>query len=197
MDIIDLLRDCGALLEGHFLLSSGRHSDKYFQCAKLLQYPDKAEAALRPLAEKINADVKSGILKVDAVVGPAFGGIIPAFVLGQLLGKTAFWTERDESGKMALRRGFEVSPGMSILIAEDVVTTGKSSLESISALEKLGAKVAALSCLVDRREDSRKLDYPLYAACKVSAGNWLPEECALCVNGVPIVKPGSRREKLP
>jgi len=195
MDVVNLLRECGALLEGHFLLSSGRHSDKYFQCARLLQYPDKAEAALRPLAERIKADMESGVLQVDAVAGPALGGIIPAYELGRLLGKRAFWTERDGAGLMTLRRGFEVSPGMNVLVAEDVVTTGKSSLETAAVLEKAGAGISALACIVDRREDACQLKFPLYAACKVKAGNWLPEDCALCGKGVPVVKPGSRPDK--
>ena len=113
-DAIAILKDCGALLEGHFLLSSGRHSDTYFQCARLLQYPEKAAAVLAPLAEQIKGAVRSGRIKVDAVAGPALGGIIPAYELGRLLGVPAFFTERDEHGSMSLRRGFEVTPAMSV-----------------------------------------------------------------------------------
>ena len=122
-DITGLLKETGAMLEGHFLLTSGRHSDRYFQCAKLLQYPDKAALALAGVAEKIRADITSGKLAIDAVVGPAMGGIIVAYELGRLLGLPALFTERDDTGIMILRRGFEVGAGQRILVAEDVVTT--------------------------------------------------------------------------
>ncbi|GMO32995.1 MAG: orotate phosphoribosyltransferase [Termitinemataceae bacterium] len=192
-NIISILKECNALLEGHFLLSSGRHSDKYFQCARLLQFPQKAEAALTELSEKIKIDIQAGKLKVDAVVGPAMGGIIVAYELGRLLDKPAFFTERDDSGNFTLRRGFEVQYGENILIAEDVVTTGKSSQESRAVLEKAGAVISAIACVVDRREDNIILDLPLYAAAKVKATNWDTENCELCKKGLPFIKPGSRK----
>jgi orotate phosphoribosyltransferase len=192
-DIIKLLKESGAMLEGHFLLSSGRHSNRYFQCARLLQYPDRAAAALGPVAQQIRDDMAAGKLALDAVAGPAMGGIIAAYELGRQLGLPAFFTERDDSGAMSLRRGFEVTPGLRILIAEDVVTTGKSSGESAAVLEGLGAKIAALACLVDRRSGEAPLAWPLYAACKVEAANWEAGSCELCKAGIPAVKPGSRR----
>jgi orotate phosphoribosyltransferase len=192
-DIIMLLKESGALLEGHFLLSSGRHSNRYFQCARLLQYPAKAAAALAPVTRRIKDDIKTGSLALDAVAGPALGGIIVAYELGRQLGLPAFFTERDDTGAMTLRRGFEVTPGMRILIAEDVVTTGKSSGESAAVLESLGARVAALACLVDRRSGEAPLSWPLYAACEVEAANWEAPSCELCKGGIPVVKPGSRR----
>jgi orotate phosphoribosyltransferase len=181
------------MLEGHFLLSSGRHSDKYFQCAKLLRYPDKAALALGPVAERIRADMAAGQLALDAVVGPAMGGIIVAYELGRQLGLPAFFTERDETGAMSLRRGFTIEPGQRILIAEDVVTTAKSSGESAAVLESLGAVIAALSCLVDRRLEGVEVPWPLYAALTIKVGNWEAETCELCRQGVPPVKPGSRK----
>jgi orotate phosphoribosyltransferase len=192
-NVIDLLRQSGALLEGHFLLSSGRHSDRYFQCARLLQYPDRAAAALADVAARLKADMEAGKIKIDAVAGPAMGGIIAAYELGRQLGLPAFFTERDGSGAMSLRRGFEVKEGDHILIAEDVITTGKSSLESAAVLEKAGAKIAALACVVDRREEGVPLSWPLYAACKVEAANWEAGDCELCKKGIPPVKPGSRK----
>jgi orotate phosphoribosyltransferase len=192
-DVLDLLRESGAMLEGHFLLSSGRHSDRYFQCARLFQYPERAAAALADAAARIRADIASGKLAVDAVVGPAMGGIIAAYELGRQLRLPAFFTERDDSGAMSLRRGFEIRRGMRILIAEDVVTTGKSSGESAVVLEGLGASVSALACLVDRRAEGVPLPWPLYAACKVNAANWEAESCELCKKGIPAVKPGSRK----
>jgi len=193
-NVLALLKESGAMLEGHFLLSSGRHSDKYFQCAKLLQYPDKAAAALASVAEKIKQDIQAGKLTIHAVVGPAMGGIVVAYELGRQLGLPAFFTERNDAGKMTLRRGFEVRPGQKILITEDVVTTGKSSGECAAALKEHGAEIAALACLVDRREAGIDLPWPLfYPCCKVNAGNWAAEACELCKKGIPAIKPGSRK----
>jgi orotate phosphoribosyltransferase len=199
-----LLRESGAMLEGHFLLSSGRHSDKYFQCAKLLQHPERTAAALATVVEKIRADMAAGKIAVDAVVGPAMGGIIVAYEIGRQLGLPAFFTERGDEGKMALRRGFEVQPGQCILITEDVITTGKSFGECAAVLEERGAKVTALACVVDRRAEGNSHDrsssnlgvtvpWPLYAACKVDATNWDTDNCELCKQGIPAVKPGSRK----
>jgi orotate phosphoribosyltransferase len=193
-EIIELLKESGAMLEGHFLLSSGRHSDRYFQCAKLLQYPDKARLALENAAQKIAGDIKSGKLKVDIAAGPAMGGIIAAWELGRQLGIPAVFTERDDSGAMVLRRGFEIRPGQNVLIVEDVVTTGKSFMECAAALEAAGAVIAGLSCVVDRRsEGAVEIPWPFYPSVKLSAGNWDACECGLCKQGIPAVKPGSRK----
>jgi len=192
-DVISILKQSGALLEGHFLLSSGRHGDRYFQCARLLSYPDRAAEALSEIAEKIKADMNAGKLRIDAIVGPAMGGIIVAYELGRQLGLPAIFTERDESGSMTLRRGFEVKPGQSLLIAEDVVTTAKSSGESARALEERGGLIAALACIVDRRTPGVELSWPFYSACRLDAANWDPAECELCKKGIPLVKPGSRK----
>ena len=194
IDIITVLKESGAMLEGHFLLSSGRHSDRYFQCARLMQYPDKAAAVLGSVAERIKADIKSGKLGIDAIVGPAMGGIIVAYELGRQLGIPAFFTERDDKGIMCLRRGFEIKPGDRILIAEDVVTTGKSSGESVSVLEAQGAVIAALACVVDRRQDGHEIPWPMYPAVKIEAVDWSPNDCVLCKKGIPAVKPGSRKQ---
>jgi orotate phosphoribosyltransferase len=190
---INLLKESGAMLEGHFLLSSGRHGDRYFQCARLLQYPDRAAAALAEVAEGLRGDIKAGKLVIDAIVGPALGGIIGAYELGRQLGLPALFTERDETGAMALRRGFEVKPGERLLIAEDVVTTGKSSGESAAVLEALGARVVALACVVDRRTGGVSLPWPLYAASRIEVANWDAASCELCKRGIPLVKPGSRK----
>ena len=192
--IIELLKESGAMLEGHFLLSSGRHSDRYFQCAKLLQYPDKARAALEQAALKIGEDIKKGKLKVDIVAGPAMGGIIAAWEMGRQLSLPAIFTERDDSGAMVLRRGFEIEKGQNVLIVEDVVTTGKSSMECAGALEKAGAVISALACVVDRRsEEAAAIPWPFYPAVKLTAGNWDSSDCELCRKGIPAVKPGSRK----
>ncbi|GAB6390858.1 MAG: orotate phosphoribosyltransferase [Treponematales bacterium] len=192
-DTITLLKECGALLEGHFLLSSGRHSNRYFQCARLFQFPGRAAEALSGAAARIREDREAGRLRVDAVAGPAIGGIIAAYELGRQLGLPAFFTERDDTGAMCLRRGFEAAPGQRILLAEDVVTTGKSSGESARVLEERGAVIAALACVVDRRALGVGLEWPLYAACRVEAADWDAAGCELCRRGIPVVKPGSRK----
>jgi orotate phosphoribosyltransferase len=192
-EVINLLKESGALLEGHFLLSSGRHGDRYFQCARLLQYPEKAAAALRGVAERIKADMDAGKLRIDAVVGPAMGGIIVAYELGRQLGLPAFFTERDDKGVMTLRRGFEVKPGQNLLLAEDVVTTAKSSGESARALEELGGKITALVSVVDRRALDITVPWTFYAACRLEAVTWDAENCELCKKGIALVKPGSRK----
>ena len=192
--ILELLRESEALLEGHFLLSSGRHSDKYFQCAKLLMYPQKAKEALEEVTLKIKDDINSGKLKIDIVVGPAMGGIIAAWEVARQLGLPAIFTERDENGKMTLRRGFEIKNGSNVLIVEDVITTGKSSNECAAALEKAGGIVTALACVVERRaENSENFPWPFFPAIRLIAENWDAAECALCKQGIPLVKPGSRK----
>jgi orotate phosphoribosyltransferase len=192
--VISLLRQTGALLEGHFLLSSGRHSDKYFQCAKLLAHPDKAAAALEAVALRVREAVRAGeIPQADMVCGPAMGGIVVAYELGRQLGLPAIFTERDDAGQMTLRRGFEVPAGTRIIIAEDVVTTGKSSAEAARALEAAGAQVIGEACVVDRRAGAESLPWPLFAACKVEAQNWEATDCPLCKQGIAAVKPGSRK----
>jgi len=190
---ISLLKESGAFLSGHFLLSSGRHGDSYFQCAKLLEHPDRAEKALFPLAEELKNAINTGKLKVDAIAGPAIGGIIVAYELGRQLGLPAFFTERDENGFMCLRRGFEVKPGQKILIAEDVVTTAKSSAESARALEELGAEITALACIVDRRAKELESEWPFFSACRLEAESWEADNCELCKKRLPLVKPGSRK----
>lgn len=182
--VIDTLVETEALLEGHFLLSSGKHSNKYCQCARLLQYPDKAEKILKLVVEKIKD------MDFDVVVGPAMGGVIVAYELARQLGKTAIFTERRE-GVMTLSR-FEIAKGTKVIISEDVVTTGKSTMEVIDVLEKLGAEVVGVCSIVDRRSDDCKLKSPLYSAIKLNIETFDTDECPLCKKQVPYVKPGSR-----
>jgi orotate phosphoribosyltransferase len=184
--VIDILKESGALLEGHFLLSSGRHSSKYCQCAKLLQFPDKAEQVLKIAADKVRE------LDIDLVVGPAMGGIIVAYEIGRQLGKPAIFTER-EDGKMTLRRGFEIKSGEKVLIAEDVVTTGKSSKEAAEVIEKLGGQVVGIACIVDRSIDN--VGYPVYGSVKLQIESFEKDQCTLCKNDIPYIKPGSRNIK--
>jgi orotate phosphoribosyltransferase len=192
--VINLLRESGAMLEGHFLLSSGKHSDRYFQCAKLLQHPQFAQAALEDTVSNIREDINAGKIKVDIVAGPAMGGIIAAWEVARQLGTQAIFTERDENGIMTLRRGFEIQNGQNVLIVEDVVTTGKSSMECAAALETAGAVISGLVCVVDRRaEGTHDIHWPFYPAVKLSAETWDAGTCELCRQGIPVVKPGSRK----
>jgi len=184
--VIDILKEVGALLEGHFLLSSGRHSDRYCQCAKLMQYPDKAEKVLSVVTEKLK-DVE-----FDIVLGPAMGGIVVAYELGRQLGKPAIFTERVD-GVMSLRRGFEIEPGQKVLITEDVVTTGKSSMETAEVIKSLGGEVVGIACIVDRR--SNDIELPVYSAIELDIKSYDKEECPLCKENIPYIKPGSRNIK--
>lgn len=187
-EIISILKECDALLEGHFLLSSGRHSDKYCQCAKLLQYPDKAEKVLTAVSEQLKN------VEFDLVVGPAMGGIVVAYELARQLNKPGIFSERQD-GVMALRRGFEIKKGQKVIISEDVITTGKSSLEVVKLIEELGGEVIGLSCIVDRRDEGVTLPYPIYSAVKIDVKSYDKESCPLCKEGIEYVKPGSRNIK--
>lgn len=184
--ILDIFKEVGALMEGHFLLSSGKHSNRYVQCAKLLQYPDKAAKVLEIAVDKIKD------LGIDVVVGPAMGGVVVSYEIGRQLGVRAIFTEREE-GEMTLRRGFEIKKGEKVIIAEDVVTTGKSSLETIKVIEEHGGEVVGIASLVDRK--SSNLDYPIYSCIELDIESFEKDECPLCKEGVEIVKPGSRKIK--
>jgi orotate phosphoribosyltransferase len=182
----EILKEVGALLEGHFLLSSGRHSNRYCQCAKLLMYPEKAEKVLRVVADKLKD------AEIDVVVGPAMGGIIVAYELGRQLGKPAMFTERVD-GNMTFRRGFEIEKGQKVLITEDVITTGKSSLETLKVIEEMGGEVVGIACIVDR--SAEPLSIPVYSSIKLQIESYEKDSCPLCKKGIPYIKPGSRNIK--
>jgi orotate phosphoribosyltransferase len=184
--VLNILSEAGALLEGHFLLSSGKHSNRYCQCAKLLMYPDKSEEVLAVVADKVKD------IDFDLVVGPAMGGIIVAYELGRQLNKPAIFTER-EDGEMVLRRGFEISKGQKVLITEDVVTTAKSSIEVAELIKALGGEVIGIACIADRT--SGETPYPLYSSVKLQIETYEKEDCPLCREGIEYVKPGSRKIK--
>lgn len=180
--VLEYLKQSGALLEGHFLLSSGKHSQRYIQCAKLLQYPKLAEKTIETVAQKINVEY-------DTIIGPAMGGIIPSYILGMKLNKKTIFSER-LNNKMTLRRGFEIEKDEKILIMEDVITTGKSSLEVKDLVESLGAKVVGFSCIANR--GLADLDLPIFEAIKLQFQTYLPDNCPLCRSGDKPIKPGSR-----
>jgi orotate phosphoribosyltransferase len=184
LDVESRLREAGALLSGHFQLSSGRHSDRYIQCALLLARPRDAEAAGAALAERL-ADTRP-----DVVVGPALGGVIIAHEVARALGTRCFFAERKE-GVMTLRRGFAVTPGMRVVVVEDVVTTGGSANEVVALLRELGAEVVAVGSIV-QRSAGNPFDVRYEALLPLEVTSWTPEECPLCATGSPAVKPGSR-----
>jgi len=182
---IDLLEKSGALLNGHFLLTSGNHSAQYIQCALLLSHP--ALAAI--FMEDIASHFKSA--KIDTVAAPAVGGIIVSYEIGRLLGSRTIFLEREE-GRMALRRGFSIHPGERVLIVEDVITTGRSVLEVSEVIRSNGGELVAFASIVNRSEGRFHPDAPYYACVSMDIPIYIPHECPLCTAGIPAVKPGSR-----
>lgn len=187
--ILEMFRESGALLEGHFRLTSGLHSSQYFQCAKVLQYPKYCEALCGAIAAHFR---DAGI---DAVVAPALGGIVVGQEVGRQLQVRTMFAERSE-GIMQLRRGFGITPGERILVCEDVVTTGGSVNEVMGIVRGRGAIVAGAASLVDRSGGSVKFDVGpgglQFAVMTMKVTAFPPEQCPLCREGVPVVKPGSR-----
>lgn len=187
-DVLDIFRDCGALLEGHFILSSGLRSPVFLQKAKVFQYPAQAEKLCRALADKLRAE---GYANVSKIVSPAVGGIIPGYETARHLGVPALYTERVE-GRFELRRGFELAKGEKVLVVEDIVTTGLSIRECIETLQRIGADVVAAACLIDRSGGEADIGVPLVSLAKYKVPAYpadaLPPELA----AIPAVKPGSR-----
>ncbi len=178
----------GALLSGHFKLSSGLHSDRYLQCAKVLQWPARAEALGAALAAKLSA------FSPTVVVSPAMGGLIIGQEVGRGLGCRAIFAERTE-GVFTFRRGFALEPGERVVVVEDVVTTGKSTREVFDLVRSVGAEVVATSGIVDRRgaEIGKPIDsVPAAFLLELDVPAWKPEACPLCAKGEPVVAPGSR-----
>jgi len=186
-EIRRMLEDTGALLNGHFLLTSGRHSAQYIQCAQVLKHPRYAEALGRALAASF---VGRGI---DLVIGPALGGVIIAHEVARALDTVCLFAERDAEGRMALRRGFAVEPGQRVLVVEDVVTTGGSVREVIELVRAAGGEATAVGVIVDRSGGKVDFGIPLTSLLTTSIATYLPQECPLCAAGSVPVKPGSRK----
>jgi orotate phosphoribosyltransferase len=186
--VIDQFRRTGALLEGHFQLSSGLHSTVYLQCALVLQFPEKAESFGRAIAERFQDQ------EIQLVASPAIGGIVIGHEAARALGARFLWTER-ESGQMTLRRGFTVSPGEKTLVVEDVITTGGSTRETIEALKHAGADVVAAASIIDRSAGSADVGVPLMALASLRVLSVESAACDACKVGEPVVKPGSRGQK--
>jgi len=185
-EAVELFTQAGALLQGHFRLTSGRHSDQYMQCAQVLKYPDKTEQLARHLAEAFQDDA------VELVVGPAMGGIIVSYEVARQLNVPGIFTER-ENGQMSLRRGFVINPGQRVLVVEDVVTTGGSVQEVMQVVREAGGEVVGVGVLVDRSGGKVDFGVKTRAVLTMEIQSWEPEQCPLCAEGkLPVVKPGSR-----
>jgi orotate phosphoribosyltransferase len=183
--VIDQFRATGALLEGHFQLSSGLHSTIYLQCALVLQFPERAEAFGRAIAEKFQGQ------GIQLVASPAIGGIVIGHEVARALGARFIWTER-EAGEMTLRRGFTIAPGEKTLIVEDVITTGGSTRETIDAVRRAGADVVGAASIIDRSGGSADVGVPLTSLASLRVLSVESSACDACKLGEPVVKPGSR-----
>ena len=187
-EILAEFRCANALLEGHFILSSGLRSPRYLQCARVLMDPARAEKLARALAAKLPDDLRGSI---DAVVSPAMGGVIIGHEMGRALGKPAMFVERPD-GVFHLRRGFALDPGTRVLLVEDVVTTGLSSKEAIRAIEQTGAKVIAAASLVDRSGGTVELGVPFTPLIRIDVPTYAADDLPPELAAIPAVKPGSR-----
>jgi orotate phosphoribosyltransferase len=183
--VIDQFRHAGALLEGHFRLTSGLHSPGYLQCALVLQHPRQAEAYGVALAERLRD------LAARTVLSPALGGIVIGQEVGRALGIRAIFAERVD-GTLTLRRGFSLEPGETVVVIEDVVTTGGSTRETIEVARAAGARVVGAGAIIDRSGGLQRLDVPFHALAELSLPTYEPTSCPLCLAGQPVVKPGSR-----
>jgi len=185
-EVLKVFYDSGALMEGHFLLTSGLHSDQYMQCARVLQYPQYTEKLAREMANKFRDD------NIELVIGPAMGGIIVAYEVARQLGVPALFTERLD-GEMVLRRGFMMDAGQRVLVVEDVVTTGGSVREVMNVVNKFGAQVIGVGVLVDRSNGTVDFGVKQEAVLTMDISSWPADDCPLCARGkLPVVKPGSR-----
>lgn len=187
-EILAEFRDADALLEGHFILSSGLRSPRYLQCARLLMDPRRAERMAQALAAKLPPEVRDSI---DVVVSPAMGGVIIGHEMGRALGRPAMFVERPQ-GRFELRRGFRLEPGQRVLLVEDVVTTGLSSREAIAAIEESGGKVVAAASLVDRSDGGVDFGVPFTTLVRIEVPAYHPDDIPPELAAIPAVKPGSR-----
>jgi orotate phosphoribosyltransferase len=182
--VLDVFRETGAYLKGHFRLTSGLHSNEYLQCALVLQHPSIAARFGKDLAERLPV--------CHLVASPAIGGLIIGHEVARALGGRFIFTERDAQGKMTLRRGFRVNPGETAVVIEDVVTTGGSTREVIQLLQAEGVRVLGAGSIIDRSGGAADLGVPRIALATLTVTSWPPEDCPLCKEGVPVEKPGSR-----
>ena len=187
-EILNIFKKTEALLTGHFLLTSGRHSDRYFQCAKVLQYPEYTEQLCKMIADNFKN------IKIDTVIAPAIGGLVVGQEVARLLNKRFIFAEREEK-KLSLRRGFSLEENEKVLVCEDVVTTGGSVFEVIDIAKGYKSEVVGVGFIVDRSNGKVNFGYPQFSTLKMEVVSYLPDECPLCREDVEFVKPGSRKVK--
>ena len=187
---LDILKKTDALLEGHFVLSSGLHSSKYIQCAKLLSFPNLAKNICISLSRKIKKSYRT----IDLILSPAMGGIVIGYEIGRLLKKETIFCER-VNGKFTLRRGFKIKKNSKVLIVEDVITTGKSSLECVNLIKKAKAKLVGFACIIDRsnKKNLKIKNKPLISQLKIEADTFHRKKLPLSLKKIPVTIPGSRR----
>ncbi|MDK2798612.1 MAG: orotate phosphoribosyltransferase [Clostridiales bacterium] len=183
--VLEILKEAGVLLEGHFLLTSGRHSSKYLQCAKIFQHTKYSEELCKALAEKFKDE------NVDVVIGPAIGAILISYEVSRWLRVKNIFAER-ENGVMTLRRNFTIEKGQNVLVVEDVVTTGGSVKEVMKVVEDLGGKVIGVGAIVDRTGGKINFGTKFESVISLNVESYEPDQCLLCKQGIPVVKPGSR-----
>jgi orotate phosphoribosyltransferase len=183
--LLDLFRKSGALLDGHFRLSSGLHSTGYLQCALVLQHPPSAEALGRALADRV------GDLRATVVLSPALGGVVIGHEVGRALGVRALFAERQD-GVLTLRRGFMLAESDRVIVVEDVLTTGGSTRETMQVATAAGGHVVGAAAIVDRSGGTAGFDVPFHALLEIALPTYQPEACPLCARGLPVIKPGSR-----
>lgn len=183
--IVEILRDCGAVLQGHFRLSSGKHSDTYFEKFQILQYPQHVQTLCSELADRFRAE------QVSVVVGPTTGGVIIAYEVARQLGTRSIYAEREDN-KRVLRRGFTLHEGERVLVVDDILTTGGSVREVLEMLEPYNVQVVGVGILVDRTGGQADIGVPLQSLLQLHVEAWQPEECPLCHRGEPLTEPGSR-----
>ena len=188
VDIKELLSSAGGLLSGHFCLTSGLHSDTYFQCAKLYQYPDVVEKLAKELAKKLEN------IEFDTIVAPAIGAVIFGYEVAKQSKKRNLFVERKD-GEMQLRRGYTLAKGEKVVIIEDVVTTARTIFETKEAIKEFGCEVVGVGCIVDRTQGKLENEFKIYSLLQSSPVTYEPDNCPLCKQGIELVKPGSRGGK--
>ena len=187
-EILSIFKKTEALLTGHFLLTSGRHSDRYFQCAKVLQYPEYTEKLCKMISDNFrNVDI-------DTVIAPAIGGLVVGQEVARQMNKRFIFAEREDK-KLSLRRGFTIDEGEKLLVCEDVVTTGGSVFELIDIVKNNKAEVVGVGFIVDRSNGKVNFGYPQFSTLKMEVVSYQPDECPLCREDIELVKPGSRKVK--
>ena len=188
VDIKEILSNAGGLLSGHFCLTSGLHSDTYFQCAKLYQYPDIVEQLAKKLANELSS------LDFETVVSPAIGAVIFGYEVAKQTKKRNLFVERKD-GEMQLRRGYHLEKGEKVVLIEDVITTARTIFETKEAIKEFGCEVVGIGCIVDRTQGKFEQDFKIYSLLQSSPVTYEPDNCPLCKAGVELIKPGSRTGK--